>query len=107
MPKQKRKMAKSVVNQLSKSGGKTVQYSRGTRTIYHSRSKSVDFIKGKGGFYGVRLVIDPEWAKLLVTGIHKSLKAAEKAGINEVALEAHWGMFIADKGYKLDVRVHI
>jgi hypothetical protein len=78
---------------------------RRVRRTWHCRSHAVDFLRNKGGPYGVKLILDTANAKKLSTALKACAKLAKEARKNRVEIDAHWGKSSRTKGYPLDVRV--
>ncbi len=78
----------------------------GAGKIWHNRYQAVDFIKSKGGPYGVKLVLNLENADKLRKDLVACLSHAKKHKRNHIEIDARFGKRNPDKGFKLYVRLY-
>ena len=58
---------------------------------WQAKSKEVDFLKNKGGFFAVSLTLTLENARKLQNDLRDCLKNARKHNKSEIEVIAHWG----------------
>ena len=78
----------------------------GAGKTWHNRYQAVDFLKSKGGPYGVKLVLNLENAEKLRRDLGACMKLAEKHNKKNIEIDARFGRKNADKGFRLDVRLY-
>lgn len=80
---------------------------KGVKRTWHCHSHAVDFLRNRGGPYGVKLILDTANVKRLSTALKTCAKLAKEAKKERVEIDAHWGHSSRAKGYRLDARVHL
>ncbi len=77
----------------------------GAGTTWQNRHRAVDFLKGKGANYGVKLVFEVDKAEQLLEDLRECINHAKEYNRNNIEIDAHFGRS-STEGFKLTVRVY-
>ena len=77
----------------------------GAHRTWHNHYQVVDFMKTKGGPYGVKLVLTLDNARKLRNDLRDCMKLAKEHGRKHVEVDAHFGRQ-TQEGYILRTRVY-
>ena len=78
----------------------------GAGKTWYNRYQAVEFLRRKGGPYGVKLVLNLENAKKLRGDLRRCITLAEEHNWKNIEIDARFGKRNPDKGFRLDIRLY-